>query len=261
MLFQNAGPMITLRVGLVLRMTASASAMQCVPFRVHLAVRLVEDFEHHVRWRVPVVLRHLRPERQHLPAAALGVLAAAFVVVLVEDDVEVLLHRLADQPIEGGEPARRSSSLSFIWRKPYRLMRTVSKPPSLMILKCRGLKRAFDGVLPDRVVAHDVHAALHLRDLVGGGKRLRGRGKCRQGEQAGRVSSADHAVVPGFRLRDEDAYRRADQCRPPWRCRREAVVFTAAPGGAQSTPRACAISAHCQRRWLRPARCSPVPHE
>jgi hypothetical protein len=41
------------------------------------------------------------------------------------------------------------------------------------------------GVMPQRVVADDVHAALHLRDLVGGREGLRGCGKHRQREKAG----------------------------------------------------------------------------
>ena len=186
MLFQNAGPMTTLRVGLVLRMTASASASSAFHIVVHRAVRLVEDLEHHLVRRVLVALGHLRPERQHQLAAARRVLVAALVVVLVEDHVEILLDALR-RPARRGSRTRSgaSTSFSFICRKPYRLMRTVSKPPSLMILKCRGLKRPLRGVLPQRVVAHDVHAALHLRDLVGGERAFP-----RRATPAGRVPRA-----------------------------------------------------------------------
>jgi hypothetical protein len=62
MLFQNGGPMTTLRVGLVLRISASASASRRFQAAFHLRDSVLEDLEHHGGGACRSA-RHLAPER------------------------------------------------------------------------------------------------------------------------------------------------------------------------------------------------------
>ncbi len=165
---------------------------QVIPVRIHGLAGLIEQFEHHVRWRVLVALRHLRPEGQDMLAAALGILATVFVVVLVEDDVQALLHCLVHQAVQRGVPALGQLQLRVHRAEAVQVDPHGIETAVLDDLEVPQLEAATRRVFPQRVVAHDVHPAPHRLDLVGGAQgRVRGRRQRGSGHQQGNQQRAE----------------------------------------------------------------------
>ena len=93
-------------------------------------------------------------------------------IVLVEDDVEFLRRRFLHQPVEDGVPARGQLELVVHLAEAVEIDPHGVEATVLDDLEVPRLEAAPGRVLPQRVVTDDVHAALHLRDLVGGGQGL-----------------------------------------------------------------------------------------
>ena len=117
------------------------------------------------------MLAHLGPEGHELRAAGVDILAAQPVVVLVEDHGEVLRQGLVHQAVERREPA--GGQFLLLVHEVERAEHDAHRGEAAILdeLEVPRLEARLGGVEPQRVVADDVHAALHLRHLLGGGKR------------------------------------------------------------------------------------------
>ncbi len=134
-----------------------------VPDCIHRAMRLVQDLEQHRRRRFAEMRRDLAPEGLQLKPAAGHILGTFLEIVLIENHRQPGLQPCVHQRIKRPQPFRRELVLRVHVREGLQIHPHVVETAVLDGLQVAQLKARLGRVLPERVVADDVDAALERR--------------------------------------------------------------------------------------------------